>query len=110
MELIFQAEHPTPKSLEERSIRVRVLGGAQKLLVPRITVGFPIVMPTTGTELERTQVNYYRDSHSNDRHRQFLGTVAHSHADEPFFKAFRSWKLSLKYIFNVDVLPLWLIL
>ena len=41
---ILQGELPTPKSLGERSIRVRVRDGAQKMLVPTITVGIPIVI------------------------------------------------------------------
>ena len=31
------------------------------------------------------------------------GTVAHSHANEPFSKAFRSWKLCLKYVNDIEI-------
>ena len=44
VEDIFKAELPTPKSLGERSIRVRVRDGAQKILVSTITVGIPILI------------------------------------------------------------------
>ena len=47
MEDIFKGELLTPKSLGERSIRVRVRDGAQEFLVPIITVGIPIVIHTT---------------------------------------------------------------
>ena len=43
VQLGFEGEIPTPKSLGERSIRVRVRDSAQKMLVPTITVGIPIV-------------------------------------------------------------------
>ena len=39
---IFKGELLTPKSLGERSIRVRVRDGAQEFLVPIFTVGIPI--------------------------------------------------------------------
>jgi hypothetical protein len=50
-QLGFEGELPTPKSLGERTIRVRVRDGAQKILVSAITVGIPIlaiVIHTTG--------------------------------------------------------------
>ena len=46
VQLGFEGELPTPKSLRERSIRVRVRDGAQIFLVPTITVGIPIVIHT----------------------------------------------------------------
>ena len=46
-QLGFEGELPTPKSLGERSIRVRVRDGAPKFVVPTITVGIPIVIHTT---------------------------------------------------------------
>ena len=46
-QLGFEGELPTPKSLGERSIRVRVRDGAPKFVVPTITVGIHIVIHTT---------------------------------------------------------------
>ena len=54
-------------------------------------------------------MNYYseyKDSLSNDQPPRLPDAVEHSHANEPFSKAFVSWKLSLKYVLDIDVLQL----
>ena len=90
---ISEAELPTHKSLEERSLRVRCSDAAPTICSLTVTVGFPIVNLRYAKRITHSEMQvaiYYRKSNSNGKGTQSWGGIEAPYSERPFSKAFMS--------------------
>ena len=103
---ISEAELPTPKSLEERYVWVQRSVGFSQFLNHLITIESAIVMEFGCLPWYAMLMIYYRKFYNNELICEFWKFCEPLNSNIPFFKAFRSWKLSFGYVIDMVILSL----